>query len=227
MNRQRLIRILKAAWWFFSRCFVMAGLPLIAWGLGDLAGFLSNPARASFIGVVAAQALALAWLSFVAPLEPKREWRSILGHYHADLFEFIFILVAYNDRRSMLTMPENVLLRFTGLAIFLAGMLIPISANFTWVRHLRNEPGDENDHPVLLNKGFYRWVRYPKQLALLLECLGAALIFRSWAGLVLLVPELASILNQIGVMERAFSEQYRRAWQARCQSSKKLIPFLY
>jgi len=47
------------------------------------------------------------------------------------------------------------------------------------------------------------------------------------AGLVLLVPEPASILIQVSVMERAFSEQYRRVWHASYQSSKKFLPFLY
>lgn len=219
----------KAIWRFFSRCFVLAGLPLIAWGLDDLGGFLANPARLGFILIVATQAFILAWLGYTEPPEPgsTQDWRSILGHFHADLFEFINIMIAFNDRRSMLTMPENFLLRSVGVAVFLVGTLLSLSASFTWVNHLKKESIAEMDHPVLLNTGLYRWIRYPKMLALLLDCVGAVFIFRSWAGLVLLIPEFASILNQVNVMERVFSSQYQKVWYARCQTSKKLLPFIF
>lgn len=221
--------IWKAVWRFFSKCFVLAGLPLIAWGLDDLGGFLANPARLGFILIVATQALVLAWLGYISPPEPgsTQDWQLTLGHFHADLFEFIYIMVSFNDRRSMLTMPDHLLLRSVGLVVFLVGILLSMSASFTWVSYLKKAAIVEIDHPVLLNSGLYQWIRYPKMLALLLDCVGAVLIFRSWAGLVLLLAEFASILNQIGVMERVFSSHYQKVWYARCQTSKKLLPFIF
>ena len=223
------LRIGKSIWRFLSRSFVIAGLPLIAWGLDDLGGFFSNPARIGFILIALSHALILTCLNSITPHQPQSEQdlRSPLGHFHADLFEFIYILVAFNDRRSLLAMPDHLLLRSAGLLFFLSGALVSLSASASWTTHLRKETGSPVEHPILLTSGLYRWIRYPKMLALLLECTGAVLIFRSWAGLVLLLPELASILRQISVMERIFSNQYRQAWHARSRSSKKLLPFLF
>jgi protein-S-isoprenylcysteine O-methyltransferase Ste14 len=224
---QKLGKILYAVWRVFARSFIMAGLPLITWGLGDLAGFFAHPARAGLIVLVVAQALVLAWLGYITPPEPEQESQVIIGHYHADIFEFLFILAAYNDRHGLMSMPDILHVRWIGLGVFFLGVVVSLWAQDTWVRHLRMDIDHRGEHPVLLKKGPYRFIRYPKLLALFLHCLGVALIFRSWAGLVMLVPLIASILNLTGVMEKFFSRQYYKIWGERSHSSKKLLPFIY
>jgi protein-S-isoprenylcysteine O-methyltransferase Ste14 len=220
-------RILYAIWRVFARSFILAGLPMLAWGLGDLASFFANPVRVVYVLLVIGRALVLAWLWYICPPEPEQESQVIIGHYHADIFEFLYILAAYNDRHGLLAMPDLLAIRWSGLAIFFLGTVIALWAQATWVFHLRVEMDHTGEHPVLLQKGPYWAVRYPKLLALFLECLGIALIFRSWAGLVMLLPLVASILNLTGVMEKFFSKQYYRVWGARAYTSKKLLPFIY
>ena len=60
-----------ASWQFFSRCFIMLGLPLIGWGLADLAGFFSNPVRVAIAMIVLVLALAQAWMVYVTPPQPN------------------------------------------------------------------------------------------------------------------------------------------------------------
>ena len=65
-------KVWPALWQLFSRSFVLMGLPLLAWGLDDLAGFFSNSVRTSYVIVVAAQALLHAWMIYIAPPRPHQ-----------------------------------------------------------------------------------------------------------------------------------------------------------
>lgn len=216
----------------FSRCFIMLGLPLIAWGLDDLAGFFSNPVRVAIAMIVLVLASAQAWMVYAAPQQPKEakaEARStrLRLKWHGTLFEIIIILAAYGDRRDILTWNENQLLRWVGLGIYLLGAILSIWAGLTWVNHLRREGASAVDNAVLLREGPYRSIRYPTLLCLLFFSLGFAIAFRSWIGLALLVPLIAVVVNRTGKLDRGFAEKYRVAWPLRSYRSKRIIPFLY
>jgi len=227
-----LDRILKnkiwpALWRCFSVCWIYLGLPLLAWGGSDLAGFLSNPVRASFFIVVIASAIFSAYLVYITPPHPEGEHRFDLGRWHAYMFETIFVLSSFGDRRGILAWTENPALRWMGLGIYLIGTGIFIWSNLTWVNHLRREAERAVEEPVLLFEGPFHWIRYPSLLYLAIYCLGFALMFRSWVGLFLMIPLIAGIINRIDNLEKIFAEKYKRVWPLRRHASKKLIPFLY
>ena len=220
-------RIWPASWRFLSVCLIYVGLPLLAWGTNDWRGFLSNPVRTSFSVVVIVYALILARLVYVTPSQTEEEHRFDLGRWHAYMFESIFVLSAFGDRRSILAWAENPTLRWLGMAIYLIGMGVSIWANFTWVNHLRREAGRAVDNPVLLYEGPFHWVRYPSMFSLAIYCLGFALMFRSWVGLFMMLPLIAGILNRINSLEKIYAEKYKRTWPLRRHASKKIIPYLY
>jgi protein-S-isoprenylcysteine O-methyltransferase Ste14 len=225
-------RIFKNRFWpalgrCFSVCWIYLGLPVLAWGGSDLRGFLSNPVRASFCMVVIASAIFSGYLTYITPSHPEGEQRFDLGRWHAYMFETIFVLSSFGDRRGILAWNENPALRWTGLGIYLIGTGIFIWSNLTWVNHLRREAERAVDDPVLLFEGPFHWIRYPSLLYLAIYCLGFALMFRSWVGLFLMVPLIAGIINRIDNMEKIFAEKYKRVWPLRRHASKKLIPFLY
>lgn len=220
-------RIWSALWRCFSICWIFLGLPLLAWGVNDLRGFLSNPVRTSFLVVVTVSALISARLVYITPPQPEEEHRDDLGRWHAYMFETIFVLSAFGDRRGILAWAENPTLRWLGLGIYLIGTGISIWSNFTWVNHLRREAERAVDNPVLLFEGPFHWIRYPSLLYLSIYSLGFALMFRSWVGLFLMIPMILGILNRINSLEKIFAEKYKRVWPLRRHTSKKLIPFLY
>lgn len=227
-----LDRIFKSKIWsaigrFLSVCWIYLGLPLLAWGGSDLKGFLSNPVRASFFVVVLASAGVSAWLIYITPPHPEAEHRYDLGRWHAYMFETIFVLSAFGDRRGILAWVENPALRWIGLGIYLIGTSISIWANFTWVNHLRSEADRAVEDPVLLFEGPFHWIRYPALLYIVFYCLGVALMFRSWVGLFLMIPLIAGMLNRISSMEKIYAEKYKRVWPLRRHTSKKIFPFVY
>ena len=229
MSRDKIFKsqVWPASGQFLSFSFIYLGLPLLAWGVVDLAGFFSNPVRISFTVIVTVQALILAWMTYITPPQPKHEHRFDLARWHAFMFEIIFVLAAFGDRRNILTWSENPPLRWVGLGIYLIGAILSISITLTWVNHLRREAEYPYDNPVLLSVGAFKWVRFPSLLYLILYCLGFAIAFRSWIGLALMIPLMGGIIHRIDHLERVFAQQYREVWTARRHTSKRIIPFLY
>lgn len=220
-------RIWPALWRCFNVCLIYLGLPLLAWGTNDLHGFLSNPVRMGFCVVVIASALLSMWLVYRTPPHPVEEHRFDLNRWHLYMFESIFVLSAFGDRRGILAWTENLALRWVGLGIYLIGTSIWIWTNLTWIKHLRREAERAVENPVLLYEGPFHWIRHPTLLILAIHCLGFALMFRSWVGLFLLIPLIIGILNRINIMEKIFAEKYKKVWPIRRHASKKIIPFLY
>lgn len=220
-------RIWPAAWQLFSSFFILLGLPLLAWGLDNLPGFFSNQVRISFAVVVIIQALISAWMVYFAPPQPKHEHPVDMTHWQIDMFHFIFIIAAFDDKRNIFTWTENPPLRWLGLGIYLIGAALSIWASLTWINHLRGEGERAYAHPALIFDGPYKFIRHPSLLCLIIYSLGFSLAFRSWAGLVLLIPLTGGFIHRIKNMERDFAEQYRQVWPLRRHTSKRLFPFLY
>ena len=118
-------------------------------------------------------------------------------------------------------------MRWAGLGIYLAGEVLSAWATLTWVNHLRKNTGRVQVDPVLLLDGPYRFIRHPGLLCIIIYGLGFALAFRSWVGLVLLIPLTAGFIHRIKNMERDLAEQYKQVWSLRRHTSKRLFPFLY
>lgn len=227
LNKILISRIWPAAWQVFVRFYALLILPLLAWGVDDLSSFFSNQVRMTFAITVMLQALFGAWQVYIMPPQPKHEHPIDLAHWQIDMYHFVFILAAYGDRRNILAWAENPPVRWAGLGIYLVGVVLSVWANLTWVNHLRKETGRVQVDPALLFDGPYRFIRHPGLLCLIIYCLGFALTFRSWVGLVLLIPLTAGFIHRIKNMERDFAEQYKEVWPLRRHTSKRLFPFLY
>jgi protein-S-isoprenylcysteine O-methyltransferase Ste14 len=220
-------RLWPAIWQAFSRSFILLGLPLLAWGGGDLARFFSHPARAAYAAAVGLHALILACQVYFAPYEPAHHGYDGLPKWQSYMFELTLIIAAYSDARSALTWDENAALRWVGLGVYLLGSALSLWSNQAWTLRLRSMGAEAAGHSSLLTSGPFRWIRHPYLLTLFFYCTGVSLLYRSWLGLVLLVPLTAAVINRINHLERELARDYGRAWMLRCQTSKRILPFLY
>jgi protein-S-isoprenylcysteine O-methyltransferase Ste14 len=218
-------KVWPAAWGGFSRTFIMLGLPLLAWGIEDLAGFFSNPIRTGIAALAIIQAILMAWMVYQMPDRPHQAHDP--EHWHYSLSELVFILSAFGDRRSVLTWAENPTLRWVGLGLYLLAALYSVWANLTWLNHLRHKAEHACDNPVLLTEGPFKWTRYPTLLGLFFYSLGFVLAFRSWIGLVFLIPLAGIIFRRINLWDQMYANRYKHIWVLRSQTSKRLIPLLY
>jgi len=225
-------RFFESRYWlalsqFLYTSLAILGLSFLAWGLDDIPAFFSNPTRSVFSIVVLAQSLINAALAYITPLEPKHEPHFDLARRHSFMFETIFVLAAFSDRRNILVWNENPSLRWAGLGIYLIGYALSIWTNWTWIQHLQREGKRAFDNPVLLFEGPFKRIRYPSMLYLIFYCLGFAILFRSWIGLILIVPLVGGIINRINHVEKVFEVQYKKIWPLRRHTSKRIIPYLY
>ena len=227
LNKILESRIWPAAWQVFVRLYAMLFLPLLAWGVNDLRNFFSHPVRMTFAVIVLLQALIGAWLVYITPPQPEQEDPIDLTHWQIDMYHVIFLLAAFGDRRNILAWTENLPVRWIGLGVYVVGVALSVWAARTWIDHLRQETERTPVEPALLFDGPYKFIRHPGLLCLIIYCLGFALTFRSWVGLVLLIPLTAGFIHRIKNMERDLAVQYKQVWSLRRHTSKRLFPFLY
>jgi len=225
-------RFFKSKTWsalsqFLYTSLVMLGPAFLAWGVGGLLAFFANPARTAFSLVVLAQSSINAALAYRTPPEPEHEHHFDLARWHSFMFETIFVLAAFGDRRNVLAWNENLPLRWAGLGIYLSAYALSFWTNLTWVKHLQQQGQRAVHNPVLLFEGPFKRIRYPSMVYLVFYCLGFAVLFRSWIGLVLIIPLIGGIIHRINNMEKVFEVQYKHIWALRRHTSKRIIPYLY
>jgi protein-S-isoprenylcysteine O-methyltransferase Ste14 len=79
----------------------------------------------------------------------------------------------------------------------------------------------------LITNGIYHSIRHPRYLGVIILSIGVSCVFRSWIGLVASVFFLAIILYRIKDEETLMHEEFGTEWEAYCESSWRLIPYIY
>jgi protein-S-isoprenylcysteine O-methyltransferase Ste14 len=134
-------------------------------------------------------------------------------------------LPAYTDRRDVWTIDGDAV-RYVGLVLFVIGGFLRIGPVFVLGRRFSGLVAIQEGHE-LVTDGFYRLIRHPSYLGLLVGLCGWNLIFRSAIGLLvslLILPLLIARMNsEEALLESEFGARYtdyrRRTW--------RLLPFLY
>ena len=79
----------------------------------------------------------------------------------------------------------------------------------------------------LITHGPYRHIRHPRYLGVLLLTLGLPLTFRSWVGVLMCPAVVAVILLRIRDEETLMQREFGQEWEAYCERSWLLIPWVY
>jgi protein-S-isoprenylcysteine O-methyltransferase Ste14 len=130
------------------------------------------------------------------------------------------------DRLNRWTIDGDTL-RYIGLIITATGGFVRVATVFELGHRFSMFVALQPDHR-LQTDGFYRLVRHPSYLGMLLAMAGWALVFRSIVGLLLTaamcVPIAARIHAEEDFLMREFGEQYR-GYQRRTRW--RLLPLIY
>jgi protein-S-isoprenylcysteine O-methyltransferase Ste14 len=211
-----------------------AGLFLLGWGLGDLRGFFSEPARAAYIGFVVLMSLATPFITRLIPEgigdkgreEKHRTRQDIAWNVARPLLVILILAMPYCDRHDILTMPESLFLRWCGLALVVAGFVLITWTTVELGRQYSVYITLQQDHK-LITSGSYRYIRHPRYLGVMLVVLGLALLFRSWIALLALPFLLALLIFRLTDEEKLLREEFGAQWEAYVQRSWRLVPFIY
>ncbi|HYG35893.1 MAG TPA: isoprenylcysteine carboxylmethyltransferase family protein [Clostridia bacterium] len=210
---------------------IFVGLPLAAWGIKDLHGFWSHPARVAYAAVVVLLQVVIlikvpeAGQNRGQGRETKTGQRLVLLLLQVIPLAIV-IAAPYGDRRDLGVFTELPMVRYLGLTLFaleLTGM--------HWAEAILDKQFSvvvtiQPDHE-LVTHGPYRYLRHPRYLGIILFTAGFALVYRSWLGLVLVAALACVLMKRIRDEEGVMRKEFGTTWDAYVQRTWRLVPFLY
>ena len=229
------MKYLRAVGFFFGTLGIYLVPPLLGWGIGDLRGFFSLYPRLSYAVLVAVLGLAVVYQAIDAP-EGIRGGRGkedkLIGRQ--SIVKVVVILAMYGvlvflpfaDRRSIGVMFEGQVLRWPGLVFAGMGFALIFWSGFALGRLYSADVTIQQDHR-LITSGPYHHIRHPRYLGACLVAVGLPILFRSWIGLIGSALFLGVLLFRIKDEEALLHREFGPEWEAYCERSWRLIPYLY
>jgi protein-S-isoprenylcysteine O-methyltransferase Ste14 len=229
------MKYLRAFQYFLIPLIPLIGLPLLGWGIDDLRGFLSIYPRLGFVLAAAIPGLAEAYYlikvgerhnlgkGVESKLIPRQ---SIVLLVMAPLLFGILFFLPFADRRSIGVMMTGQVVRWLGLILYGLGLALMSWARNVLGRMYSGQVTIQKSHQ-LIKTGLYRYIRHPLYLGMLCSVLGLSSLFRSWIGLVVMIPIVTSLLFRIRDEEAVLHKEFGPEWEVYCKQSWRFIPYLY
>ncbi len=209
--------------------------PLVGWGLDDLSGFFALAPRAGYALLIVILGCVAGYQAIGAP-EGLRGGKGVEGKLvrRQGLVKVVVILAMYvalvflpfADRRSIGVMEATEATRWIGLSVTGLGFTLIFWSGIALGRFYSADVTIQTDHR-LITAGLYRSIRHPRYLGTLLVASGLSFLFRSWIGLAASVLFLGVLLFRINDEETLMQAEFGSDWEAYCQRSWRLIPYLY
>lgn len=111
--------------------------------------------------------------------------------------------------------------------LIVVGVTIRLTAIFTLKKFFTVRVTILSDHQ-LIQRGLYAHIRHPSYLGVLLAFLGVGLgMCNGLSLLIVFLPILGAFLYRIHVEECALQQRFGPEYAAYCDSTKRLVPWLY
>lgn len=229
------MKYLRAFRWLLIPLIPLIGLPLLGWGIDDLRGFFSIYPRLVFVLAAAVPGLAEAY--YVIKVGERNNLskgeesklvrrQSVVLLVIAPLFFGTLFFLPFADRRSIGVMMAGQVIRWLGLVLSVLGLVLTSWARAALGRMYSGQVTIQESHQ-LIKTGLYRYVRHPIYLGMLCFALGLSFLFRSWIGLVVMIPIVGGLLLRIKDEEGILHKEFGSEWEAYCKRSWRFIPYLY
>jgi protein-S-isoprenylcysteine O-methyltransferase Ste14 len=192
-------------------------VPALAWG--SVSGLLAHPARAGAFVIIIGGSVAFffAGTNFATFKWDDPKSRSVIM-VALPITAVIAYLPAYADRHDYAVLDGDVV-RYVGLVTYAIGCWLRMGPMFALKQRFR-APWTEQQEHYLVTTGYYRYIRHPSYLGVLVALVGWMLIFRCWIGALLcllMIPlgipqirkEEAKLLEELGV---PYAEYQQRTW---------------
>ncbi len=124
-------------------------------------------------------------------------------------------------------MPDDDPLAISGLLCMLIGMGIRLSAMKTLGRFHMTSVSILPDHR-LVERGFYRWIRHPSYLGVIVLLLGLACVLANYASLFILIGfVIPAYAYRISREEKVLIDHFGQAYENYRLRTRRLLPFVY
>jgi protein-S-isoprenylcysteine O-methyltransferase Ste14 len=211
-------------------------VPLLGWGLDDVAGFFSHPARLAYVASMAVVLGLLGYRAFTLPRDynPISRGRadrlvsrqSVMPLVNRAIVFAAFFLCPYSDGHDFLVIPGGDWLRYLGLVLFVGGLGLTYWAHACLGRQHSVEATIQEGHR-LVTSGPYALIRHPIYLGQSAFPVGLALVFRAWPGLALALPIVGLFVWRISDEEDLLHREFGQEWESYSRRSWRLIPLVY
>lgn len=216
---------------FIIGLVIFIGLPLLAWGLNDITGFINSQARFSYI--IMMTILMLLVVLFV-PNEGRGSGigkKSVKEHKLSFLFiqisSLIIVLIApYCDRHGLAVFGDSELVRYVGLGMTLLGYLLMNWAVIALDKQFSDYITIQNNHK-LITTGPYKLIRHPRYLGIIIFLSGISLVFISWFGLIFVLVTIVILIWRIKDEEKLMHDEFKKEWETYKKKSYSIIPYVY
>ncbi len=210
---------------------IFVGLPLVAWGITDVGGFVGHPARLAYVVLV----VLLQVLTVIAFPEVGRDrgegvktvrrqrWAVLLMQV---LSLAIVSAAPYGDRRNIVALGDLPPVRYLGLVLFALGSITMNWAEASLGKQFSVQVTIQEGHRLVTN-GLYRYLRHPRYLGIIVSNVGISLVYRSGAALMLTAILVLVLLWRIHDEEALMHQQFGADWETYATRSWRLIPFVF
>lgn len=226
--------IVKRLPWALAFGVVYSALLLLGWGLSDINGFFSHPARAVLFAVtVSANTLFMLFsdcmrLGSLRKGEREDPGERVIGILLPVLVGFLIVFAApYSDSHKVLVLGGGDLLRYVGLFLFLIGLVfmawapLHLGKQYSWHVTIQKEHR-------LVTDGPYGFIRHPRYSGIMLWVFGIALVFLSLPALMLASMMTLCMLSRIPKEEQLLHDEFGEEWEAyRERTPRGMIPHIY
>lgn len=137
----------------------------------------------------------------------------------------ISCLPAYTDRRDILTIDGDAT-RYLGLALLVVGGVLRVWPIFVLGNRFSGRVAIQEGHR-LETTGFYRYIRHPSYLGVILGTAGWVLVFRSGIGLLLVLLFVLLLIFRIPAEEALLKSEFGDEYDSYRRRTWRLLPFIY
>jgi len=229
------LKFLRASLFFATTVLIYLGVPLLGWGLGDLDGFFSLAPRLGYSIVVGLFGLAVGIQAY-ASTQGIRGGRGEAGKFvlRQRVVRIVLLISLYLalfaipnfDRGDIGAFHATVTIRWLGVACSALGYALIFFSGVALGRQYSPEVTIQNDHQ-LITSGVYRYIRHPRYFGIIALAVGVSFVFRSWIGLIACLVCCGILLFRIKDEETLLHMMFGQEWEAYCQRSWRLIPYIF
>jgi len=210
---------------------IYLGLPMVGWGLGNIDGFYSQPARVGYAVLIGIAAVQAAYQGLVIPEErgqaEKRVTRQTVFFVVSGLLGMALLLfMPFCDRHGIAVLPDYQWIRYLGLGLSALGGFVAFLSVLNLGRQYSPEVTIQSEHK-LITTGLYHYIRHPRYLGLFVLILGFALIFRAWVGVILDLVLLGALIWRISDEEKMLHQEFGEGWEVYVRHTWRLLPYIF
>jgi protein-S-isoprenylcysteine O-methyltransferase Ste14 len=229
------VKLLRAVMFFSATLLIYLGVTLLGWGLNDLKGYFSLPARMWYAVAVGLFSLAVGIQAYGSTEgirggrgeESKFVFRQRVVRIGLVLSLYIALFfIPFCDRRGIAVLNDGNIARWLGVGLAALGYALVFWSGLALGKQYSADVTIQAGHQ-LITGSIYRFIRHPRYLGVLALSIGISCVFHSWIGLAASVVFLAVILFRIRDEEVTMLQEFGTEWEDYCTRSWRLIPYIY